>query len=73
MSGALVEYDEDAFYGYAHASPLLGRACEDCGATAGLRWVRLLTAPDCWLCVDAAGCRARRARRLRSTDQVDIR
>lgn len=34
-------------------------ACSDCGAATDLRYVRLLTAPNVWLCNDAVGCRAR--------------
>ena len=39
-------------------------ACADCGGTTDLRHVRFLTAPDGWLCVEAAQCRRRRAERL---------
>lgn len=47
-----------------------GKSCKDCGAqSVTLRWVRLLTASDCWLCDDAIACRARLAkRRSESTD-----
>ena len=40
------------------------KKCADCHETSDLRFVRLLTAPNCYLCNDAQGCRERTKQRL---------